>query len=215
VRNPIQAYFDQTYGYGWWNDQQLRVFFSRTYNAWKSNPKSPDKKIKPYPFVMNFRLEAHELDRRLLTLPEKLAKSIMRKAIKKGQLIWRDALRAALGKHRTTDTTLHLADNVVTHSRVYKRGKRRKIWAATGVRYGGATLSAISRAYKKGIKSSGSTRLGRNSSLYPGWRLHFIEGGTKRYPGRRYMDQIMAGTRTQVQAAIGAEVKRLVKGTTR
>jgi len=213
VRNPIQTYFDQQYGYGWWQDPQLRVFFSRTYNAWKGSSAAPNAKLKAYPFVVNLRLEAHELDQRLLKLPDKLAKSIMRKGLKKGQLIWRDALRAALRVHRTTDTTLHLADNVVTHSRVYRRGKRRKIWAGTGVRYGGASVAAVSRAWKQGVKASGSTKLGKHSSAYPGWRLHFIESGTKRFTGRRYLDKIMASTRNQVQSAIASEVRRLVDTT--
>jgi len=210
VRNQVQFQFDTRFGPGWWSDPSLRLLYSQTYNAWKSNSADPSKIFKTYPFAVRMTVDSMTLDARIRKLPEVMAAKIMRKGVKNAMMIWRSALRGLYGKHRSAKIRQHLADNIAVHSRQYRRGKQRKIWGATGVRMGDATAAAVARAFRQGARR-GQTRVASDVIELPGRRLHFFEGGTKRWVGRRYFDHVMAATRSQVQAEIANSVNRAVR----
>ena len=209
-----QNAMESMYGREWYRDPALRRYFSQLARAYRENAGvvvKGSKTLRTYPFGVRMQMQSADFDKTLAKLPLALSARIQRKGLKKGLLIWRDALRGAFSRHRSPLLRPHLADHVAAHSRVYRRGKSaRLVWGAVGIRHGQATMAQKTRALK-GAKKTGRTKVGARFNELPGWRVHFIVTGNRHYEGRRYFELVMAATRSQVQDAIGAEVSRLIR----
>lgn len=213
-----QNAMESMYGRDWHRDPVLRRHFSQLARAYRENAGvvvRGSKTLRTYPFGVRMQMQSSDFDKSLQKLPLAVAARIQRKGLKKGLLIWRDALRSAFRVHRSPLLRPHLADHVAAHSRVYRRGKNaRLVWGAVGIRHGGATEAQKTKALKQ-AKKTGRTKIGAQFNELPGWRVHFIVTGNRHYQGRRYFEIVMNSTRNQVQDAIAFEVSQLIKQVSR
>ena len=203
-----------TFGQAWYKDPGLRRYFARVAAAYRANAgvvRAGSKKLRVYPFGVRMQMESKDFDKALDRLPLAMAARIQRKGLKKGLMIWRDAVRTAFSAHRSPLLRPHLAENVAAHSRVYKRGRNgRLVWGAVGVRWGGATESQKVKALKE-AKKTGRTKVGAHFNELPGWRVHFIVTGNNSFKGRRYFELVMNTTKNQVQEAIAFEISQQIR----
>jgi hypothetical protein len=209
-------------GAGWWRDRAKRIAVAR-HEASLRGPRFSSA-VRTGKIGVKIHVKADQLDRRLKRLPQKLALSIQRKAIRKGLLLWRSTLRGLFGQHRTDYARPHLADHVAVVSRVYRRGKHRLAWGAVGIRKGTATGKQMERAVKstvaQGVDARGTYRNAFTRKYFrelPGWRLHFLESGT--YSNRRngvlYFVKVMNAQGPAVERAIANEIRLRVAEVTR
>jgi hypothetical protein len=209
----------ETHGYGWWKDRDKLANIARD----EALGRGPQLRggVAVGRVGVKIRIDMQQLDNRLRTLPEKLALTIQRKALRKGLLVWQRTLQGLFGQHRTDLARPHLADHVATVSRVYRKRSRKLVWGAVGIRMGQATAAQMRKASRitarhgadidqTAARASGAGR----ASLYelPGWRLHFLEGGTRGHAGTGYFAQVMDAQGAAVEAVIAAEISALMKG---
>lgn len=215
---------EETFGRGWWNNKALR----REVAIESARARGP--RFAPGVTVgrvgVKFQIDASQLDRRIRQLPERMALTIQRKAMRRGLVVWQRALQGMFGRHRTDYARPHLGDHVAVVSRVYRRGKRRVVWGAVGIRKGAASGKQIERAIKsttaQGVDSRGTygNLFGKNARYFrelPGWRLHFLESGaySRRRAGAFYFVKAMDALGGTVSNVIQQEIQRLVSETVR
>lgn len=215
------------FGHGWWrNAATLRQVAIEQNRLRGPRASVSNAGILTGQVGATFRIDAKRLDRRLKLLPEKLANRIQRRAIRRGLVVWQQLLRAMFARHRTDLIRPHLNDHLATVSRVYNRGAgRRIIWGGTGVRKGEASSRQLQVAAGATIAEGGDQRasfrrLFRNKSAFralPGWRLHFLESGTrtKRRRGVFYFPKAMAAAGGTVLETMRSETQKLLSETTR
>ena len=115
-----QNAMESMYGREWYRDPALRRYFSQLARAYRENAGvvvKGSKTLRTYPFGVRMQMQSADFDKTLAKLPLALAARIQRKGLKKGLLIWRDALRGAFSRHRSPLLRPHLADHVAAHSR--------------------------------------------------------------------------------------------------
>lgn len=205
------------FGSGWWKSAAARREVA-IFNAARRGP-GLNSGLAVGRVGVTFRINASQIDARLRTLPERLALSIQRKAMRSGLKLWQGALMSLFGQHRTDFARPHVADHVAVVSRVYRRGHRRIIWGAVGIRKGQASGKQIERAIKSTIAQGvdPTRKAGTYDRELPGWRLHFLESGaySRRRRGTLYFQKVMNSLRSPVEAQIASEVRRLVQGAVR
>lgn len=179
------------------------------------------------------------VERKFLALPKRMQRSIRRKAMKAGLAIIRGSLRRQLAAHRTSYVRPHLADSVATVSRNIRKSRRRGtylLWGAVGIRFGKAPLRMLGKLQGAAAAGGGTTAVqsytrsvgGRAIAVQghsrrararttpypadlPGWRWHFIERGTKRFIGRRYLERITLAARGMVAAKVRQTANELIR----
>jgi len=133
-----------------------------------------------------FKFDFRPFEQAVSRLPEKVAMSIFRKSMRSGLTLWKNMVTMLYSQHRSSINHGHLAD----HWKVVTRSKRS---------FAGMTMT-------------GAVGVARGPNL-PGWRLHFIEAGTKGGPdkrgrmrkprqGKRYLGFVLDSTRPAIEASV-------------
>jgi len=215
-------------GAGWWNDpaklRQVAIEQNRL-NGPRTNLAVAG--VLTGQVGVTFRIDASKLDRRLKQLPERLALRLQRRAIRRGLVVWQALLRSMFARHRSDYVHPHLNDHVAVVSRVYRHGHgRRIIWGGAGIRKGAASSRQLQVAAKASIAEGGDERATyrrlfsqQNKPGFrelPGWRLHFLESGTraKRRRGVFYFPKAMAAAGGTVLETMRTETQRLLREVT-
>lgn len=228
-RHGWQEYAAENYGRNWWKSAALRRQVAIDEARMRGMAGNDTRAgVLVGKVGVSFKIDSAQLDRRLRGLPVKAALTIQRKAMRRGLVVWQQVLRGMFARHRSDYLRPHLADHVAVVSRVYRRGGARLVWGGVGIRKGVATTKAMNRAISSTLAEGGDERAtfrrlfgrGKGASAFrdlPGWRLHFLESGTRsrRRRGHFYFPKAMSVAGNRVLDAIQQEMQRLVTEATR
>jgi hypothetical protein len=150
-----------------------------------------------------FTFDTGPFEATMSRMPETIARGIYRKALRAGLKVWQGIAEVQYGaRHRSRFNRPHVADHFFNWTSIRRNAGGFSIYGAVAVKKSGTIL-------REG-KGDGKWKAYFND--LPGWRFHFVEGGTYGRRGAQILPAVLAQYRllmeSMVRQTIDKELRR-------